>query len=172
VRLVVNDRASCPSPPIDGSPSDPRHTLTRMTKQPAPGYYETAAAVITTLYVALAIEFRLLRRRDEPAELPTERTDRVAVIIAVVMFLAVLLGSAAGLIASLSALQSGSSTFKATTAEAGTAMLIATFVIATTDTFFGLLAQALPSSVRRRRRPILVAVGLALIGFGLWLIVG
>lgn len=117
-----------------------------------------------TLYIALAIEMRLLRRKPEEARLPDDM-QRGAAVFALATLLVPLLLSAMGVLAALQALYSGGTPFLALTTYVGTLAILGLFLVGSLDYLFRFIGILLiPASWRR---PVAVGFGGALIVGGI-----
>jgi hypothetical protein len=133
-------------------------------------FYSTAASVIATLYVALAVELRLLRPRDS-VELPRERKERVSAFVGACLVLIFLGISLVGLMAALWGLFMGSGCGSASLTMTGASASVLLFGVASLDVLFQVIDEALTARLRRRvsqriRRPALFLFGVSLLTAG------
>jgi hypothetical protein len=132
--------------------------------------YSTSASVIATLYVALAIELRLLRPHAEVA-LPEEPAERKRFLQTLGFLVVWPLASGMGLYSALVALYQGSSWTLANLTMIGTAATVVIFFMTSLNLAFRLFGLAMPAKLREHRKPILIGLGLALMAGGIvWMI--
>lgn len=132
---------------------------------PGPEFYSTSATVIATLYVAVAVELRLLRPHPD-AKLPDDPKERRAMVQALLFFLPWPLASLAALVEAINALYEGGGHAASLVVMIGLAATIVTFAVASLNLFLRLLGLAMPAWVQAHRRPILLVLSLAMLVLG------
>ncbi len=130
---------------------------------PPRDFYSTAATVIVTLFVALAIEFRLLQPHPD-ARLPDDAEERRTATWTILFGLPFPLASVIGFFAAMTALYQGGSKLLGTLAIVGVSAMTVMFFGMSLGVFFKLLGGWIPEDWRK---PLGVGLGGALIIAGL-----
>ena len=134
--------------------------------EPGSAFYSTSATVIATLYVALAVELRLLRPHTE-VKLPDDPRARRDLLQSLLFLLPFPVASLAGLYQAIDALDEGGSHVASLVVLIGVAATVLACALASLHLFIRLLGEAMPSWIKARRRPIFLVLGLGLVVLGI-----
>jgi hypothetical protein len=130
---------------------------------PPEGFYSTAMTVSAALYIALAVEFRLLdpqRRHIVLPEDPAER-KRLAWLIALTMVFP--LGSVVGFVAAFGALYDGGTKVLGLLTSVGLSATLVPFLVISLRIFLGFFGGLIPWTDRQKGQ---IALGFAIVLIG------
>jgi hypothetical protein len=134
---------------------------------PPRDFYSTAATVIVTIYIAVAIELRLLHPHPD-AKLPEDPKERRQMLTGLVAVLAYPVASILGFWAAIVALYQGRSETLGVLTLIGIAATAVVFFMTSLNVFFKLLGEPIPEAWRRRLK---LGIGFALLIGGVLLLI-
>lgn len=135
---------------------------------PPEGFYETGLTVSAALYIALAVELRFIRPRK--IVLPDDPKRRRRFVIDAISLMVFPVLSLAGFVAGYVALYQGGTKVLGSLTAIGFAATLVSFALMSLRVFFSVLGQAIPWSAERKRQ-VMIALGVALIGVAVFLLV-